>query len=182
MFVSCVCCALCRQRPLRRADHSFRGVLLSVYLCVCVCVCVCVCLIVCDLATTKMMLLRPELGCCAIENEKKISRCLFNLSVQRLGTGWTVRGSNPDRGEIFCTRPDRPWVSPSYTVCSGSFAGGGLKRPWLDVEHPPHLAQRLKKEWSHTSTHSLGLRGLFQGELYLYLFNLTASEWDRIDQ
>ena len=29
-------------------------------------------------------------------------------SVSRLATGWTVRGSNPDGGEIFGTRPDRP--------------------------------------------------------------------------
>ena len=29
-------------------------------------------------------------------------------SVQRLPTGWTVRGSNPGRGESFRTCPDRP--------------------------------------------------------------------------
>ena len=34
-------------------------------------------------------------------------------SVQRLATGWTVRGSNPDGGEIFRTCPDRPWGPPS---------------------------------------------------------------------
>ena len=34
-------------------------------------------------------------------------------SVQRLVTGWTVRGSNPVGGEIFRTRPDRPWGPPS---------------------------------------------------------------------
>ena len=34
-------------------------------------------------------------------------------SVQRLATGWTVRGSNPGGGEIFRTRPDRPWGPPS---------------------------------------------------------------------
>ena len=28
--------------------------------------------------------------------------------VQRLATGWTVRGSNPGGGEIIRTRPDRP--------------------------------------------------------------------------
>ena len=38
------CCVLCRQRPLRRADQSFRGVLLCVCVCVCMCVCVSVCL------------------------------------------------------------------------------------------------------------------------------------------
>jgi hypothetical protein len=30
MSVSCVCCVLCRYRPLRRADHSLRGVLSGV--------------------------------------------------------------------------------------------------------------------------------------------------------
>jgi len=44
-----------------------------------------------------------------------------------------------------------------YTVGTGSFQG--LKRPGLHVEHPPHLAPRLKKEY--TSTPLLGLRGLF---------------------
>jgi hypothetical protein len=34
-------------------------------------------------------------------------------SVQRLATGWTVRGTNPGGGEIFRTRPDRPWSPPS---------------------------------------------------------------------
>ena len=34
-------------------------------------------------------------------------------SAQRLATGWRVRGSNPVGGEIFCTRPDRPWGKPS---------------------------------------------------------------------
>jgi hypothetical protein len=30
-----------------------------------------------------------------------------------LATGWTVRGSNTGGGEIFRTRPDRPWGPPS---------------------------------------------------------------------
>ena len=34
-------------------------------------------------------------------------------SVWRLATGWTVRGSNTGRGEIFLTHPDRPWGPPS---------------------------------------------------------------------
>ena len=39
-------------------------------------------------------------------------------------TSWTFRGSNPGGGEIFHTRPDRPWGPPS--LCSGcrvSFPG-----------------------------------------------------------
>ena len=42
------------------------------------------------------------------------------------------------------------------------------KRPGRGVHHPPHLAPRLKKEYSYTCT-PVGLRGLFKDELYLYL-------------
>jgi hypothetical protein len=44
MFVCCVSCVLCRAQPLRRADHSCRGVVLGVY----------VFLIVCDLETVTI--------------------------------------------------------------------------------------------------------------------------------
>ena len=51
-------CLLCKQRPLRRADHSFRKVLTVVCVCVSVRlsvrVCVCVCLSVCDIETATM--------------------------------------------------------------------------------------------------------------------------------
>ena len=47
----------------------------------------------------------------------------------------------------------------SYTMGTGSFKG--IERPGRGVDHPPHLAPRLKKEWSYTSTTPLGLRGLF---------------------
>jgi len=33
---------------------------------------------------------------------------------------------------------------PSYAVGTGSFLG--LKRPGRGIDHPPHLALRLKKE------------------------------------
>jgi hypothetical protein len=40
---------------------------------------------------------------------------IFKYSTKyiRLATGWTVRGSNPGGGEIFRTRSDRPWGTPS---------------------------------------------------------------------
>jgi hypothetical protein len=52
-------------------------------------------------------------------------------SVQRLATGWTVRGSNAGGGEIFRTRPDRPWGLPNlldngYRV----FPEGKAAGPW----------------------------------------------------
>jgi hypothetical protein len=37
MFVSCVCCALCRQRPLRRADQPFSSPSVRARARVCVC-------------------------------------------------------------------------------------------------------------------------------------------------
>jgi len=36
----------------------------------------------------------------------------------------------------------------------------GLKRPGRGVDHPPHLAPTLKKEYGYTSTPPLSLRGL----------------------
>jgi hypothetical protein len=55
-------------------------------------------------------------------------------SVWRLATDWTARGSNPDGGEIFRTRPDRPWGPPSllyngYRVFPGGKAAGALRGP-----------------------------------------------------
>jgi len=53
--------------------------------------------------------------------------------VQRLATGWTVRGSNPGGGgEIFRTRPDQPWDPPSllyngYRVFTGGKAAGAWR-------------------------------------------------------
>jgi hypothetical protein len=48
-------------------------------------------------------------------------------------------------GEIFRTRPDRHWGPPSV-LYFGSWSFRGLKRSGRGVDHPPHLAPRLKKE------------------------------------
>jgi len=74
--------------------------------------------------------------------------------------GWTFPRSNPGGGEIFRTCPDRPWGPPSL-LYNGYRIFPGVKQPARDVEHPPHLAPRLKREHSYTSTTPLGLRGLF---------------------
>jgi len=54
----------------------------------------------------------------------------------------------------------------SCTMGTGSFLG--VKQQGMALTTHPHLAPRLKKEWSYTSTPSLGLCGLFYSELYLY--------------
>ena len=51
---------------------------------------------------------------------------------------------------------------------TGSFPG--VKRPGRGLTTNPHLVPSLKKEQSYSSTPSLGLRGLFCGEFYLYLY------------
>ena len=56
----------------------------------------------------------------------------------------------------------------SYTMDTGSFPEG-KERPGRGGNHPPHQVPRLKQDQSYTSTLPLGLRGLFQGELYIYL-------------
>jgi hypothetical protein len=55
---------------------------------------------------------------------------------------------------------------------TGSFLG--VKRPGPDADHPPHLAPRLKKEYSYSST-SLwafvaGYRVKFTFTLYIYIY------------
>ena len=85
-------------------------------------------------------------------------------SVQWLAKRRMIRGSNPGRGDIFRTGGAHP---VSYTVGTGSFPG--IKRPGRGVDHPPKLAPRLKKVCNCTSAPPLGLRGLFEGDLYLYL-------------
>jgi hypothetical protein len=52
-------------------------------------------------------------------------------SIQRLTTGWTVRGSNPGGGEIFRIRPDRTRGLPSL-LCNGYwvFPGGKAVVAW----------------------------------------------------
>jgi hypothetical protein len=55
-------------------------------------------------------------------------------SVQRLATGWTVWGSNPDGGEIFLTCPDRPWGLPSLLYNGYGVFSGGKVRPGRDAD------------------------------------------------
>jgi len=69
----------------------------------------------------------------------------ISINFRRLATGWTVWGSNPGGGEIFCTCPDRPWGLTSL-LYSGYWVFPGVKQPGHGVDHPPHLAPRLRKE------------------------------------
>ena len=59
--------------------------------------------------------------------------------------GLTVRWSNPGGGESFRTSPHKSW-GPSNLLYNDYWVSfPGLKRPRHDVNHPSHLALRLKK-------------------------------------
>ena len=70
-------------------------------------------------------------------------------------------------GEIFRIRPDRPCDPPSliYNGYRVSLLGGKAVGGVVLTTHP-HLAPRLKEEYSYNSTCPLGLRDLFLGEHY----------------
>ena len=68
-------------------------------------------------------------------------------SVQRLVTGWTVRGSNPGGGEIFRTCPNRPWGPPSLLYNGYRVFSGGKERPGRDADpSPPSNAVVIRVE------------------------------------
>jgi len=57
---------------------------------------------------------------------------------------WTVWGSNPGGGEIFCAYPDWPWGPPSplyngYRVFHGGKAAGH------GIDHPPPSSTEVKE-------------------------------------
>jgi hypothetical protein len=91
-------------------------------------------------------------------------------TVERLATGWTVRGSNACGIEIFWTRSDRCWGPPlllynGYRIFPGGNAAGAWRWP-----PTPSNAQVKKRNTAYTSTPPLCLRGLLKGEIYLYLY------------
>ena len=91
-------------------------------------------------------------------------------SIWLLATCWTVRGSNPDRGEIFRTCPDRSWGPPSLLYNGYRVFLGGKERPWRDAEpsppssavvYSPHGPYGLYRasvpvQYSYTSTPPMG--------------------------
>jgi hypothetical protein len=61
------------------------------------------------------------------------------------GMAWMVRGTNPDGGEIFRTRPDQPWGPPSLLRNGYRVSFPGVKRPWRGIDHPPPYSTVVKE-------------------------------------
>jgi hypothetical protein len=90
-------------------------------------------------------------------DRKIILKCLINRVGRDSDSLWAVESK--DRipvWERFRTRPDRHWgpLSPLYNAYWVSFPE--VKRPGRGVDHPLHLAPRLKKDYSYISTPPLG--------------------------
>jgi len=49
-----------------------------------------------------------------------------------------------------------------------------VKRLGRGVDHPPHVAPRLRKEYSYTSFSFLGFRDSFYGEIYILLYFIKS--------
>ena len=86
-------------------------------------------------------------------------------SVQRLTTGWTVRGSNPGGGEIF-THPDRPWGPPSLPYNGYRVFPGGKVRPGRAAAS----STADMEEQSYTSTHPLGHNRACNGDTSPFIY------------
>ena len=67
------------------------------------------------------------------------------LLVQRLAKGWTVRGSNPSGGEIFRTRPDRPWGPRSLLYMGTGSLSRGYNGRGRGVDHLPPSSAKVKE-------------------------------------
>jgi hypothetical protein len=63
-----------------------------------------------------------------------------------LATGWTVRGSNPGGGQIFCTCPDQPWGPPSLLYNGYWVFPGGKEWPVRDAGPLPPSSAVVMKE------------------------------------
>ena len=91
-----------------------------------------------------------------------ISQCVerINLAQNRdHGPGWTVRGSNPGGGEIFRTRPDRPWGPPTLLYNGYRVFFPGVKRLGRGVDYPPPSSAEVK------------------GRVELYLYSPSGPSW-----
>ena len=66
-----------------------------------------------------------------------ISSTTVKICLQHYTMGWTVQGSNPSKGETFCTHPDRCW-GPHSLLYNGYWVipGGKAAEAWHQPPSP----------------------------------------------
>ena len=90
--------------------------------------------------------------------------------------GLDYPGPNPGGDEVIRTRPDRLWGQPSLLYKGYQTCFQGVKQPGHGVEHQSPSSAEVKERVELYLNSPLGLRGLFQGEPYLYLYFLPCKE------
>jgi len=82
----------------------------------------------------------------------------YGMDGPRIESRWWPDNPHPSRPALRPTQPPTQWV----TVLSR-----GVKRSGRGVDHPPPSSAEVKKRVElYLYSPSLGLRGLFQGEIY----------------
>ena len=70
---------------------------------------------------------------------------IFTEHEKRLATDWIVRGSNCGEGEIFRTRPDQIWCSPTFLYIVHRVSFQRVERSARGVDHPPPSSAQVKE-------------------------------------
>ena len=88
-------------------------------------------------------------------------------SVVDIATGYGLDGPGIESrwGEIFRTRPDRPWGPPSLLYSGDRVYFPGVKRPGRGLDHPLLYSAEFKGRVELYIYSPMGFRGLFWGEL-----------------
>ena len=79
-------------------------------------------------------------------------------------------------GDIFCTRPDRPWDPPSLLYNGYRVSFPGVKRRGRSFNHPPPPRAEVKERAQLYIYYPPSLHALFQGEIYFYLILCNAMQ------
>ena len=97
---------------------------------------------------------------------------MFRGSVK--GTGYPIRSPFSPSILLPCVTVCHHILTGLYHLTTWVFPGGKVAGAWRWT--PTHLAPKLKNEYSYTSTPSLGLRGLFYGEVYVLPLPLPPDD------
>jgi hypothetical protein len=70
---------------------------------------------------------------------------IFIEHEKQLATDWPVRGSNSGDSEIFRTRPEQLWGSPTFLYIVHRVSFLGVKRSGREVDHLPPSSAEVKE-------------------------------------